>query len=177
MLRFILEPQLVYQRRISKLNSHRVLEELGAQTLHDIHNLFAESVVYQSVEMVDFFKPLDLTQIVGALHAIPSDAIKKLPTFQGNNTITAMSPLLKFLRHFVSYCNNVANDHDDVKMKLFALSLEEDAGEWYLDLVDNSYKTLNEFLEGFTKKWGEKKEPKHQRATLHNIKKMENETM
>ena len=62
-------------------------------------------------------------------------------------------------------------------MNLFALSLEEDVGEWYLDLADNSYKTLNEFLEDFMNKWGEKKEPRHQLAALHNIKKMENETM
>ena len=46
-------------------------------------------------------------------------------------------------------------------MKLFALSLEDDVLEWYADLGDDSYKTLNEFLEGFKKKWGEKKEPRH----------------
>ena len=33
--------------------------------------------------------------------------------------------------------------------------------EWYGDLGDDSYKTLTEFLEGFKKKWGEKKEPRH----------------
>ena len=62
-------------------------------------------------------------------------------------------------------------------MKLFALSLEEDAGEWYLDLADNSYATLKDFLDGFREKWGENKEPRHQHAALHNIKKMENETI
>ena len=62
-------------------------------------------------------------------------------------------------------------------MKLFALSLEDDAGEWYLDLDDDSYKILSEFQNGFRKKWGEKKEPRHLLATLHSIKKMENETM
>ena len=62
-------------------------------------------------------------------------------------------------------------------MKLFVLSLEDDAEEWYLDLDDDSYKTLSEFLEGFKKKWGENKEPRHLLASLHNIKKMENETM
>ena len=72
----------------------------------------------------------------------------------------------------VGYCNEAAHDHDDVKMKLFALSLEEDAGDWYLDLDDNSYKTLDEFQTGFKEKWGEKKEPRHQLAALHNIKKM-----
>ena len=63
------------------------------------------------------------------------------------------------------------------KMKLFALSLEDDAEEWYFNLDDDSYKTLSEFLEGFKKKWGEKKEPRHLLSALHNIKNMENETM
>ena len=62
-------------------------------------------------------------------------------------------------------------------MKLFSLSLEDNATKWYSDLDDDSYKTLNEFLEGFKKKWGEKKEPRHLLAALHNIKKMENETI
>ena len=62
-------------------------------------------------------------------------------------------------------------------MNLFSLSLEDDVVEWYFDLGDDSYKTLSEFLEGFKRKWGEKKEPRHLLATLHNIKKMENETM
>ena len=72
-----------------------------------------------------FFKPIDFSQIAGAPHAIPGDAVKKLPTFQGNNAITAKSHLRKFEKHLVSYCIDVANDHDDGKMKLFSLSLEE----------------------------------------------------
>ena len=62
-------------------------------------------------------------------------------------------------------------------MKLFALSLEDDVAEWYENLGDDSYKTLNDFLASFKKKWGEKKEPRHFLAALHNIKKMEDETM
>ena len=42
----------------------------------------------------------------------------------------------------VSYCNDAAHNHEDVKMKLFALSLEDDVAEWYGDLGDDSYKTL-----------------------------------
>ena len=62
-------------------------------------------------------------------------------------------------------------------MNLFALSLEDDAAEWYFNLGDDSYKTPNEFLEGFKNKWGEKKEPRHLLAAFHKIKKMDNETM
>ena len=39
--------------------------------------------------MTEFFKPLDFSEIAGAPHAIPKDAIKKFPIFQGNNAITA----------------------------------------------------------------------------------------
>ena len=39
------------------------------------------------------------------------------------------------------------------------------------------HKTLSEFQDGFRKKWGEKKEPRHLLASLYSIKKMENETM
>ena len=82
--------------------------------------------------MTEFFKPLDFSQIAGAPHAIPKYSIKKLPIFQGNNAITAKSHLQNFEKHLVSYCNDAAHDHDDVKMTLFALSLEDDAEEWSL---------------------------------------------
>ena len=62
-------------------------------------------------------------------------------------------------------------------MKLFALSLEDDVEEWYLNLDDGSYKTLSEFQDDFRMKWGENKAPRHLLATLYSIKKMENETM
>ena len=75
--------------------------------------------------MSNFFKPLDFSQIAGAPHAILGDAFKKLHTFQGNNAINTKSHLWKFEKHLVPYCIDAANYHDDFKMKLFALSLEE----------------------------------------------------
>ena len=99
--------------------------------------------------MTEFYKPLDFSQMTGSPHYILNDAIKKLPRFEGNNATTAKTHLWKFERHLVSYCNNVASNHEDIKMKLFSLSLEDDATEWYENLGDDSYKTLNEFLVGF----------------------------
>ena len=80
---FDLIPELerAYRRRLNRQNSRRTLEDLGSQSLSDIHSLFEESHIHQSKEMADFFKPLDFTQIAGAPHAIPNDAIKELPTF------------------------------------------------------------------------------------------------
>ena len=108
--------------------SRRILEDLGDQSLSDIHHIFEESHTQPSTVMSDFFKPLDFSQIEGSPHAILGDVIKKLPTFQGNNAITAKTHLQKFEKQLVSYCIDVANDHDDIEMKLFALSLEEEAG-------------------------------------------------
>ena len=144
------EPKRAYRRRLNRHTSRRILEDLGSQSLSDIHHLFVESHIHQSKEMSDFFKPLDFSQITGAPHAILNDAIKKLPTFQGNNAITVKPHLQKFSRDLVGYCNQAAHDHDDVKMKLFALSLEKDACEWYLCLDDN----YADFLKGFKKRWG-----------------------
>ena len=88
--------------------------------------------------MSEFFEPLDLSQIAGAPdlsqiagapHAILNDAINNLPPFQGNNAISFKSHLQKFSRHLVGYCNQAAHDQDDIKMKLFVLSLEENVGE------------------------------------------------
>jgi hypothetical protein len=62
-------------------------------------------------------------------------------------------------------------------MKLFALSLEEDAFDWFSDLDAGSFKTFKEFEKGFLAKWGDKKEDRYLLASLNNMKKNENETM
>ena len=122
------DPERFIRESLNKKTSRRILEYLGDQSISDIHHIFEESHTQPSTLMSDFFKPLEFSQIAGAPHAILGDAVKKLPTFQGNNAMTAKSHLWKFEKHLVSYCIDAANDHDDVKMKLFSLSLEEDVG-------------------------------------------------
>ena len=61
-------------------------------------------------------------------------------------------------------------------MKLFALSLDGRASDWYNNLPDNSFATLEAFKTAFTNRFGEKKEPRNQLDSLTNIKKKENET-
>ena len=133
------------RERLNRQTSRRILEDLGDQSLSNIHHIFEESHTQPSTLMSDFFKPLDFSQIAGAPHATPSDAVKKRPTFQGNNAITAKSHLRKFEKHLVSYCIDAASDHDDVKMKLFALSLEEEAGEWYLEWLTKWVSNIQEY--------------------------------
>jgi hypothetical protein len=57
-----------------------------------------------------------------------------------------------------------------------AATLEEDASDWFSSLDDNKYATINDLIEGFTERWGDKKEHRHLLAALHSIKKNENET-
>jgi hypothetical protein len=62
-------------------------------------------------------------------------------------------------------------------MKLFACSLEEDACDWFCELDDNKFATIKDLIDAFIERWGDKKEYHHLLATLHGIKKSENETM
>ena len=62
-------------------------------------------------------------------------------------------------------------------MKLFVLSLEDGALDWYEDMPNNTFKMLKDLLDAFTEKWGEKKDHRHLLAALNSIKKNKNETM
>jgi ribonuclease HI len=73
------------------------------------------------------------------------------------------------------YCRG--HDEEDVKMTLFAYSLEGDAAEWFTDFPAAKFSTLDEILDEFRKRWGDHKEHRFQLAALHTIRKKENETM
>ena len=75
------DPKRFIRERLNRKTSHRNLEDLGDQSLSDIHHMFVESHVHQSQEIMELFKPLEFSQIAGAPHDIQNDAMKKLPTF------------------------------------------------------------------------------------------------
>ena len=97
--------------------------------------------------------------------------------FTGTNATTSAMHLKSFSRCVNAFISDPAHQHDDVYMKLFALSLDGKAGDWYSYLPDNSFATLETFKTAFTNRFSEKKEPRHQLASLTNIKKKENKTM
>ena len=125
--------------------------------------------------MGDLFKPLDFTTIVGYPHQIPDKAIEKVPSFHGNDSIIAKSHQLFFPQCYSKWCHNV--NFEDVKMGLFALSLEAGALEWFSNLVYNNIKTFTEFETTFNSRWGDKREKRHLLAALTETKKKENETI
>lgn len=127
--------------------------------------------------MDDLFAPFDFNAIVGYPHALPEKALEKLPTFLGNNAISAKTHLKAFSLCINKWCNAAQHNHQDVKMKLFALSLEDEAFNWFSNLEDNKYPTLSSLVDQFMDKWGDKTEHRHALVALNTIKKSENETM
>lgn len=67
--------------------------------------------------------------------------------------------------------------HLDVTMKLFALSLEDDAAEWFKGLPDNSFNAFSPLSNAFLHKWGERRDNRYLLAALSSAKRNENETI
>jgi hypothetical protein len=127
--------------------------------------------------MDNFFSPIVFREMTGYPHDIPEKEIEKLPTFQGNNAVTAKKHIKSFQLCIRKWCNGNAHIHTNVKMRLFSLSLEEDFFYWFVGQYDNKFNTLNELVNAFIERWGDKKEHRHLLEKLHTIKKKENETM
>ena len=62
-------------------------------------------------------------------------------------------------------------------MKLFVLSLEDDALDWFQDKADNAFDSLRSLLDAFRDKYGDKREGKYLVKEFNIIKKRENETV
>ena len=158
------------------LASHRILENLGSESISDIDSHFVENNCLSDT-MTEYFSPLNITHISGQPHCLPDEVVDKLPRFTRTDAINASLHLKNLSRCISAYINDPAYRHEDVYMKLFSLSLDRDAGDWFNNLPDNSFATLVTFKIAFTNKFGEKKEPRHQLAALTTIKRGENETM
>ena len=167
------DPERVFRERLNRLSRSRALASLGQEAISDIHLLFQEQV--EPSIMGDLFAPCNFTNINGYPHNIPDKAIEKLPSFQGNNAISATSHVKNFNVCIRKWCNTA--NYEDVKMRLFVLSLEEDALDWFTEQPANSYDSLQAILTAFLNKFGEKKENRHLINAISNMKKNENETM
>jgi hypothetical protein len=78
-------------------------------------------------------------------------AIDKLPIFQGNNVVSAAD----HWRAFKGLIRRASNNYEDVKMRLFALPLEDDASDWFISLPINTISTSIELKNVFMENGGE----------------------
>ena len=85
----------------------------------------------------------------------------------GNNAISAKTHLRNFKACIVKWCTN--HNHEDTKMKLFILSLEEDSLYWFLEHDDNAFEYLKEIVDTFNERYGDRREDRHLFAALYAI--------
>ena len=129
LLNFIHEPGQVYRRRLNRLASRRILENLGSESISDIHSLFVENNNCLSDIMGEYFSPLNISQIAGQPHNLPDKAVDNQPMFTGIDAINASLHLKNFSICISAYISDPTHKHEDVYMKLFSLFLDGDVGE------------------------------------------------
>ena len=81
------KPERVYRRRENRLAPRRLLASLGEEAIFDIHLLFNNLLITSPMDAI--YQPCDFSNIQGYPHPIPDKALEKLPSFQGNNVVSA----------------------------------------------------------------------------------------
>ena len=110
---------------MNKLASRRVLAELGSESVSDIHLLFPENTNTSVFDIMgEYFTQLDFSQIAGQPHCLPDKAVEKLSMYTCIDAITSSMHLRNVSRCINAYVNDPVSQHDEVYMKLFALSLD-----------------------------------------------------
>jgi hypothetical protein len=134
------EPKRYLRRRVNKnklLNTSNldlIVEDLRF-LFEDLHIMATPTPPW----VKNVYKALDISRIQGSPHDMPEKYNKWLPKFVGNNVITVKDHLARF--YDVVGEAKVPQDHEDVVMKLFSLSLEEDVKVWFRGLNDGSIKS------------------------------------
>ena len=72
--------------------------------------------------MDDLYALIDFSAINGYPHVIPKKALDKLPSFQGNNVVSARSHIESFTHCINKWCGNT---HEDVKKTCFSCLLKK----------------------------------------------------
>jgi hypothetical protein len=105
------EPKRVYRRRINRLAPRRLLESLGEEAISDIHLLFTlnnPTTPNPTTIMGDPLTPLNpcnFINVQGYPHPVPDKVVEKLPSFQGNNVVSAKSHIVNFNRCILKWCS------------------------------------------------------------------------
>lgn len=98
------------------------------------------------------YMPLNFNGIHGFSNTIPYDLSKYLPKFSRNHENSAS--------HHVQLYSDLVGDfeiaHEDIQMKLFVQTLEDDARDWFLFLPACSISSWDELLSAFMMQFGER---------------------
>jgi hypothetical protein len=123
----------------------------------------------------NLFKPLDMSAIPGYPRQMPPKYEKWLPKFTGTDAISAEEHMSSFWAFF--QLHPIADDAEDLVMKLFSATLYDAARRWYLGLPDGSIKTMDRLEELFLRRWSIKEDPNMLLTRLYGIARRENESI
>ena len=97
------------------------------------------------------FKPCHFTH---RLHDFPEEALPELPIFSDGDPIAAKRHIDLFIRFMIIYCRPPQFHHGDIKMRLFVLSLEDDALNWFNNFPKDSFTSLQDIVNAFKDRYG-----------------------
>jgi hypothetical protein len=121
------------------------------------------------------FKPLDMSIIPGCPRRIPLRYVKWLPKFTSSDEENDKDHMHEFYSFF--QLQPINDDVEYLAMKLFSVSLHDNARRWYDGLPDASITSMDQLEEVFLKIWNIKEDPIVFLNKLNYIKKAENETV
>jgi hypothetical protein len=85
---------------------------------------------------------------------MPKESHKWLPKFTGNDVVTPEDHLYAIGVALL----NEGVEHEDVVMRLLAMSLTEDAQRWFRGLPDNHLASYDDFAKLLKSRWSTKKD-------------------
>jgi hypothetical protein len=122
------------------------------------------------------YKPLDMSKIPGYPRQMPPISKRWFPKFTGGNGERADFHMNEFYSYFMLH--PVADEAEDVVMKLFSNTLHGDAKKWYDNLPNASITSMDQFEEVFLEEWGIQSEDiSVLQKNFEDIKQTENETL
>lgn len=122
---------------------------------------------------VNTFGPIDFIGMASYPNVVPQDVRNRLPKFQGNNARTGD----QHLKLFVIMMEDFEIEHEDVYIKFFIHTLEEDVRDWYKALLNNYIDSWIEMKNAFRLQYGDKIDPTFLLSEFENIKKNPNESV
>ena len=102
--------------------------------------------------MAGRFSPLALPAV---LHDLPQGYSLRIPFYDGEVNFTAK----KHVDRFDDFLYLELVDDDDVKMRLFVLSLSGEAKKWFKDFPAGSILTFEAFQNAFLESWDDTRSP------------------
>lgn len=120
--------------------------------------------------MDDLFAPCRFTSIQGYPHDLPEKAFDISLVFQDNNAIIVNDHIKKFSLCMNKWCNFALYNHEDIKMRLFVLSLEDDVMDWFHDFPDNSFDSLQVIVIVFKNRYEDQIDQINPLRAIYDIK-------